>query len=296
MLGQRDSHRSNKFSLLVSIVLLIVTFALIGFVALSVVTGSSSNAGREQANANTAPQPAGEVLPVSAGTPSPADTTTFKSPALGFSLQYPKIWRKNEQGLQVVFSPTNAGLEVDDLQDAAIWFGIPANNISNPAELLAQVENSLLPANQPLSQTNALPLVVDGQAWPSKKLNFQSDSLNGPATALIAATSRDEVGYFVVAVAPAAQWNIYEPHFQSILNSYHFTTEAVLRPTDATPPPTPTATPTPVIYVVQPGDTLLQIALIYGVEVEALAARNGIDDPRSLRSGARLVIPRQRNR
>ena len=296
MLRQSNTNRSSKFSLFVSLGLIIVTFAMIGFVALSVVTGSSFNLAGQQTNPNIAPRPAMVTSSALAGTPNPADTTAFKSPALGFALQYPKSWRKSEQGLQVVFSPTTGGLDIDSLQDTAIWFGIPADNITDPIELLAHLESRLIPANQPANQANALPLVVGEQAWPSKKLNFQSDTFNGPVTALVAATSRDQVGYFVVAIAPAAQWNNFEPFFQSILNSYHFTTEAVLRPTDATPPPTPTATPTPVIYVVQPGDTLLQIALIYGVDVDALAARNGIDDPRSLRTGTRLVIPYQRQR
>jgi LysM repeat protein len=296
MLRQSNANRSNKISLLVSLLLIIVTFALIGFVTLSVVTGGGFDLAGSPANLNVTPQPATVVSAGFTGTPNPADTTAFKSPALGFALQYPKSWRKSEQALQVIFSPTAAGLAVDDLQDAAIWFGIPADNVTDPLELLAHLESGFSSANQPFNQTNALPLVVGGQSWPSKKLNFQSDTLNGPATALLAATSRDEVGYFVVAVAPAAQWNDFEPLFQSILNSYHFTTEAVLRPTDATPPPTPTATPTPVIYLVQPGDTLLQIALMYGVDVEALAARNGIEEPRSLRTGTRLIIPHQRNR
>jgi LysM repeat protein len=104
------------------------------------------------------------------------------------------------------------------------------------------------------------------------------------------------VGYYAVAVAPAERWNSFEPTFRNIVNSFRFTSEAVLRPTDATPPPTPTPTPTPVIYVVESGDTLLQIALQYGVDVEALATRNGIDDPRSLRTGAKLIIPLRRRR
>lgn len=54
---------------------------------------------------------------------------------------------------------------------------------------------------------------------------------------------------------------------------------------------TPTVPPTPIVYVVQPGDTLLEIAQDYGVSVEALQAANGIDDPRLLRPGQELVIP-----
>jgi LysM repeat protein len=54
---------------------------------------------------------------------------------------------------------------------------------------------------------------------------------------------------------------------------------------------TPTVSPTPIVYVVKSGDTLLGIALEYGVSVEALQAANGIDDPQFLRVGQELLIP-----
>lgn len=54
---------------------------------------------------------------------------------------------------------------------------------------------------------------------------------------------------------------------------------------------TPTVTPTPIIHVVQSGETLLGIALDYGVNVDVLQAANGIEDPRFLQVGQRLVVP-----
>ncbi|RME76159.1 MAG: LysM peptidoglycan-binding domain-containing protein [Chloroflexi bacterium] len=94
--------------------------------------------------------------------------------------------------------------------------------------------------------------------------------------------------------SPADRWEAVSPLFRGMLNSFRFTTENVLRPTDATLPPTPTPTPTPRIYVVQSGDTLSAIAARFNVTVEALMARNGIDDPRYLRTGQRLIIPDRR--
>lgn len=44
-------------------------------------------------------------------------------------------------------------------------------------------------------------------------------------------------------------------------------------------------------YVVQPGDTLFGIALVFGTTVEELAAFNSIDDPASIFPGQELVIP-----
>jgi len=57
------------------------------------------------------------------------------------------------------------------------------------------------------------------------------------------------------------------------------------------PTPTPTATPTPIIYTVQRGDTLINIARQYGVTVAALQETNGILNPRALRIGQQLIIP-----
>lgn len=58
------------------------------------------------------------------------------------------------------------------------------------------------------------------------------------------------------------------------------------------PTPTPTVSPTPVIHVVQAGQSLLTIATQYGVSVALLQDANGILDPRTLQIGQQLVIPR----
>jgi len=54
---------------------------------------------------------------------------------------------------------------------------------------------------------------------------------------------------------------------------------------------TPTVTPTPIIHVVQQGDTLQAIAFDFGVSVEALQRANGVENPQFLQVGQRLVIP-----
>jgi len=64
------------------------------------------------------------------------------------------------------------------------------------------------------------------------------------------------------------------------------------RPTD-TPAPTATPTPTatPQVYVIQPGDTLLDIALRFGIELADLRAANADSDLSLLQIGQRLIIP-----
>ena len=60
-------------------------------------------------------------------------------------------------------------------------------------------------------------------------------------------------------------------------------------------PPLPTAipapTPTPVIHIVQPGETLIDIAQDYGVTLDALQVANGVLTPETLQIGQRLIIP-----
>ena len=55
--------------------------------------------------------------------------------------------------------------------------------------------------------------------------------------------------------------------------------------------PTPTVSPTPIVHVVQKGDTLQAIAFDYGVSVDALQRANGVENPQFLQVGQHLVIP-----
>ena len=65
----------------------------------------------------------------------------------------------------------------------------------------------------------------------------------------------------------------------------------------ASPAPTPSAPPTAtpaageINHVVQPGETLTSISLLYNVPIEAVVARNGITDPNSIQAGQTLIIP-----
>lgn len=66
---------------------------------------------------------------------------------------------------------------------------------------------------------------------------------------------------------------------------------ATPRPATPSATPSPTVTPTPIIYAVQKGDTLLSIAIQFGVSVEAIQTTNGIIDPRLLQIDQVLIIP-----
>lgn len=279
----------NFGSLVATTLMLVLTFAGIGFVALSVVTGSSLRSTSGGDIELPTPRPAEAVTYI--GTPDPSAKIAFKDAALGFALEYPRDWQINERGLSVVFSPSMGGLDPTDLTDASIWIGIPADNTVEPANLLTHLQYTLAPNSTTVNRGTVL---VGDRVWRSTAFRFEDEDLGGAVTAQVAATTKDEVGYYVVSLAPSGDWATQQPFFDQILDSFEFTAEAVLRPTDATPPPTPTATPTPVVHIVQSGDTLGYIASIYGVTVEALSVRNGIDDPRSLQVGNRLIIPIKR--
>lgn len=68
---------------------------------------------------------------------------------------------------------------------------------------------------------------------------------------------------------------------------------SITRAPSSAPPDTvtPTITPTPIVHVVQQGDTLQAIAFDFGVSVEALQRQNGIENPQFLQVGQRLIIP-----
>lgn len=69
------------------------------------------------------------------------------------------------------------------------------------------------------------------------------------------------------------------------------TQPAVVRPAVSTPLATPGPSPTPLIHVVEQGDTLLGIAIIYGVDLADLVLANPDVNPRFLSVGTGLLIP-----
>lgn len=71
------------------------------------------------------------------------------------------------------------------------------------------------------------------------------------------------------------------------------TPHATRLPGEHTPAPTftPALTATPVIHIVQPGETLIDIAQQYGITLDALQVANGVLTPETLQIGQRLIIP-----
>jgi murein DD-endopeptidase MepM/ murein hydrolase activator NlpD len=57
------------------------------------------------------------------------------------------------------------------------------------------------------------------------------------------------------------------------------------------PPPASEPAPAGAVHVVKPGETVYRIARATGIAPAALMAANGIEDPRDLKVGTRLVLP-----
>lgn len=275
------------------VILTVLIFIIIVIVAaISLLLGQNliTNPAALLGNPTLDAEPTPTIAPLAAATPGPATWSTFRSVALGFSLDYPARWRRQESPLQVAFAATAEGLAAPGLEPL-IWAGIPPDNSFTPAELLSAIVADF-PANT--KQTNLATSSNDGITWTRFELTFTPDNSSQPALAQIAVTSNNEVGYFVAASAPLDQWAELEPVLAETLRSFRFTQEAIIRPTDAAPPPTPTPSPTPRIYIVQSGDTLGGIALQFGVTVEAIVTRNNLDDARMIRTGQKLIIPNKK--
>ncbi len=273
--------------------LFIVIFLLTLIIALFLLLGPDFELSRLADEPSPGPIPTATVDPEPLVTPIAASLTTVRNVALGFAVDYPADWQKRETTLRVILAPDSTGLFPEKLQGAAIWAGIPANDSYEPTDLLTDILADF-PANTDILSTGTLN--AGSQTWQTVEISFENEEPDQSGQAILAATNRNNVGYIIGAMAPVDQWDTLQPVFRGIINSFRFTEEAVIRPTDATRPPTPTPTPTPQVYIVQSGDTLSHIAVQFGVTVEALALRNNIDDPRSLRTGQKLVIPTKRKR
>lgn len=278
----------SAFLIALPIIFLLIIIALV-IVATLLLTNVLGMVGLVAADT---PMPQRRPTPPQAlSTPAALGMTAYRNTALGFNLDYPLNWRKKETALAVVLSPSAEGLDSDHKEGSVVWMGISAVDTLDHGDILRDI---LVDFPPPIEVTHQEIMHLAAASWTSVQFTYGDPMAGKQGYGLAAATNKNEVGYFVVAAAPAAEWADLQPIFQQIINSFRFAEEAVLRPTDATPPPTPTPTPTPVIYLVQSGDTLLGIALEFGVDVDTLAARNGIEVPENLRAGQKLIIPVKR--
>jgi TolB protein len=281
-------------------------------------------------NASPTPGPTPTNLPTTVTTPTPFTMASFESP-IGFSLKYPDSWKKKEDKFYTIFSPSNEGLNPEQFKDVAFMIGVPEDKKIAITDLLNTAKKNFPTDTETLNEGT---ISIGSQTWTSAQIRFEDKNLGGQGIATLAVTSKDDNGYYLIAVAPAERWNPTQPTFQQMINSFRFgaaqpvaakavatttltattavtasgtaiasnqekeTPTAKITPTATilttpTPKPTPTpkATATPLVYAVQSGDTLLEIANKFGVDLDLLTVKNDIDDPGKLSLGQELIIP-----
>jgi len=291
--------------------------ALLGVVAVLIIGAIVLWRGREVTVAQEATPTLSSALPVHTPTLGPTPTATptmpptdtplalklYSNSAFGFSLQYPGDWQARETRQQVVLAPDSDGLATSIIGDTTVTgvafvVGRQAGGAAQtPSELLSQLIASL-PTDATAIETGFR--TVGQTEWAISQARLNASGGAQEMTAYVAAAVRGGVAYTVLAAAPSDEWETFAPIFQQMFDSLQFTASQAAA--TVTPVPTPTsvrtatvtplaATPTPVVYVVQEGDTLGAIAIRFGVTVEDLQAANGIDDPTKLQIGQELLIP-----
>jgi LysM repeat protein len=255
------------------------------------------------------PNPTATMLP----TDTPLAPKLYSNSAFGFRLQYPGDWQVKESRQQVVLAPDADGLDtsIDDattVEGVSFVVGHQTESVTRePSGLLAQLIAGL-PTDASSVETGFR--TVEQIEWAISQVKLHDSGRAQEMTAYVAATFQHGSAYTVLATAPSTDWDSFAPIFQQMFDSFQFTeppAAVVIAPTStltatlsitATPVSTdsstsdiPSATPTPVIYVVEEGDTLGAIAIQFDVSVEAIQSANGIDDPARLRVGQELIIP-----
>ena len=255
--------------------------------------------------------------PVSPATPSPTPTPlTFQAYAndtLGVKLDRPGGWQVRESTDQVVLAPNVAGLAASLVPTRALVSSATFVIARQPGGAALNADNLLdellaeLPVEGPTTVRGTRPVYnVD---WSISRVQLKAADPNKQVIAYAATALLDGTAYLVWAAAPRAEWTRLEGIYQKMINSLRVTppllalaspsrpavpvgdTPSVTPTNLPTDTPGPAGTPTPIVYVIERGDTLGSIAMKYDVSVEDLQTINNISDPTKLQIGQQLIIP-----
>lgn len=167
---------------------------------------------------------------------------------------------------------------------------VQGNSANNSTGAIIVVVSQLAPAN-PVSGTGTLfTITFRGKANGTSAVHFTDLRLARSDGNEISVTRQDAQVAVGTQTGPTATFTA---------TATPTPTSTVVTPTPTTTPATATPTSTPtmvpgqtILYVVQTGDTLYSIARRFGVTVDAIVQLNHLPNPRYIRVGQQLLIPR----
>lgn len=155
------------------------------------------------------------------GTPTPTRTpltwVAFRSQDLDLALKYPLEWDVAKTEDLVIFSPSEYGLDPENLYEAAFWIRRSPDKTS-PEQLLATSLNQFPEDAEIISEGS---MHIASSTWSSAQITFDDQYL-GEMVATVAVTTREGQTYTLVAVAPRTEWDAVQPTFQMMINTLQF--------------------------------------------------------------------------
>ncbi|MCB0197179.1 MAG: SUMF1/EgtB/PvdO family nonheme iron enzyme [Anaerolineae bacterium] len=150
---------------------------------------------------------------------TPVPYAFYSSPDLGIRLEYPDNWLDNEEQNEVVLAASAEGLQTDTVQAANMRIGKSAEEDISIHDLFTEVLDGFPEDVEILNEDT---ISIASQTWSSTQLRFDNEDGEGQSIANISVTTHDGEGYYLIAVAPAQEWNTVQPIFQDVINSLTF--------------------------------------------------------------------------
>ncbi|MCB0209528.1 MAG: hypothetical protein KDJ52_09370, partial [Anaerolineae bacterium] len=152
-------------------------------------------------------------------TPTAVTYASYSNPDLEIRLEHPDSWLNNEETNEVVLAANADGLQAGSVDAANMRIGKSTTEDIAISDLLTEVLAEFPDNAETLNEGT---ISIASQTWTSTQIRFDDEDGEGQGIATIAVTTRDGVGYYLVAVAPAQEWNTAQPLFQGVINSFEF--------------------------------------------------------------------------
>ena len=158
---------------------------------------------------------------------APASRTREYAEGNAFRISVPTNWRELPGSSAVTFAPDGAFGQVNgqSVFTHGVEVGIIRNERHELEEATADFIRSLAQSNRRLSQrSDSMPTVIAGRRALQTPLDNVSDATGTSEGILLFTTRmRDGTLFYVVGVAPSAEYRSYEPVFQQVVRSIRLT-------------------------------------------------------------------------